>query len=247
MGWCLDSLVICRIKIIRRYCRGCMVLTKVSNYLIVLLLLVSFLTFPFTVDAAEQRVYDHAELLTDKEVKSLEKQAEKVSKKHKTNFFIVTITEDMASHVLTYLQDMFDNNELGYGDTNNVAMIGIDIDRRDVELVGFGEAEKKLDDRRLNLIREDITPDLTDGKYAKAFEQFITLGGKYFRYKAGVNPDNIIYKTYGQLGIAFLLSVGIVGLMMYQMFPKVTTTAGTYRDDSRSRLIHQHDRYLRKT
>lgn len=203
---------------------------------------------PQDITAAKQRIFDYANLLSDDEINSLEQQAKKHSEKRNTDFIVITITEETASDVEQFMEDFYDNEKPGFDKPKgNAAILGIDIDRRDVVLHGYGLAEKRLDGHRLELIRSNIRDDLSEGNYYDAFEQFIALGSDYIRFKEGVNPDNIFYNTLGQLGIAIVLSGLIVGFMVYQVNPKSTTTPSTYRDDTRSRVINQYDRYIRKT
>lgn len=51
---------------------------------------------------------------------------------------------------------------------------------RDIYLVGYYKGEKYLDDYRLDLITDKITPNLSRGDYFKAFHTFIKTSYKYF-------------------------------------------------------------------
>lgn len=216
--------------------------------LLISLSLVLFILLPNDAQAAKERIYDEAGILTDEEKQSLESVAKTYSEKRKNNFLIVTITEDIAADVETYIQDLYDKEKLGYDEAHrDAAILGIDLDRRDVVMHGYGIAEVRLDANRQDLILDEIISDLSDGHYASAFEQYITLSSDYIRYKEGANPRNVLYKTWGQLLAAILFASGIVGMMLRHTNPKVTTTAATYRDEARTKINRKRDRYLRKS
>lgn len=225
-----------------------MVVNKSRPHLFTLLLLTLFILLPTHAFADKERIYDEANLLTDEEKQKLESQAKKYSDKRETDFMIVTITEDTAEDIEVYLQDLYDEKELGYNKAHrDVALLGIDINRRYVAIHGYGKAEERLDASRGDLIQDEITPDLTAGHYFAAFEQYLSLSSDYIRFKEGANPKNILYKTWGQLLAGILFASSIVFMMLRHTNPKVTTTAATYRDDSRTKINRKRDRYLRKS
>lgn len=222
--------------------------TMIRTQLFLFLVFVLFLTLPVDAFAATEVIYDEANLLTKEEKASLQSLAEKQSKKRKTDFIIVTIKEDTATDIEAYMQNLYDEKELGYNEAYGDAVIlGIDIDRRIVAMHGYGEAEERLDADRQDLILDEIADDLSDGAYLSAFEQYISLSSDYIRYKAGANPRNVLYKIWGQLLAAVLFAGAIVGMMVRHTNPKVTTTAATYRDESRTKINRKRDRYLRKS
>lgn len=219
------------------------------TFIIFIFAFISFLVFlPPNALAETNRIYDDANLLADDEVQTLESKADHYSHKRKTDFLIVTITEAVAEDIETYLKELVDDQNLGYDDEDKSAVIlGVDIDRRDVVIHGFGKAEERLDASRLDLILDEITPELSEANYFGAFTEYIDLSSDYIRYKPGANPRNILYKTWGQLLAAVLFASFVVGLMLKHTNPKVTTTAATYRDESRTKINRKRDRYLRKS
>lgn len=220
---------------------------KINSFMLMVALFIFTFLLP-TVSAAEQRIYDEANLLTNSEHEALEVEAEKYSKKRKTDFLIVTITEETADDIETYMKNLYANEQLGYNEPHgNVAMLGLDIDRRDLVILGFQKAKERLNAERSNIIRDDITADLSAGNYVTAFEDYLSSASHYMRFKPGVDPNNVFYQTWTQLIIAVVIALAVVGLMLTRMKSGITTNAGTYRDDSRTRINRQQDRYLRKT
>lgn len=222
---------------------------KLTNR-ILLLLSVIVLLIPITSLSSfaatdKQRVFDEAALLTDEEITEIEAMAKEYSEQRETDFVI--LTTDSSATAKRYMQDFYDEQGLGYdSEHGNTAIITVNINNREVYLAGFGKAEKYLTDRRLDKVREKITDDLTDGEYLYAFKGFIKKSDYYFDYEPNVNPDNVFYKTWFQFLLALVISVLIVGLMLYQEKSKITTTQNTYKDMKRSKVISQKDRFIRQ-
>lgn len=207
-----------------------------------------FITNPVQAkNPAETRVYDEAEVLSEMQLERLEVMAEEYSEKRELDFLIFTI-KDVSQDIEDYMDDFYDDSAPGYNKAHgDVAMLGLDMTERDIVLLGFGKAEKELDPDRLTMIREEVTPHFSEENYYDGFEQFILLADEYMNYKPGVNPHNPFYKTSVQLLIALVIGGTIVGAMVFRMNPRMTTNAQTYHDGQRSKILHRHDRFIRRT
>lgn len=195
-----------------------------------------------------QRVYDHADLLTDEQVQELEKQAATHFEEWNTDFIIITTEDTNGKTIMKYMQDFTDELQEEFNrQEDNMAVITMDIEDRWVDLAGFGLAEEYLDSTRLDQIRNQITPYLSDGEYYEAFQLFLTKTDEYLGIRPGVNPESIFFNTFFQLAIALGLAGIIVFFMAYTSGGRVTVTSGTYLDRSNSKINSKRDRYLRKT
>ena len=194
----------------------------------------------------KQNIYDFAGLLSNEEIENLEALAAKFGAKRKTDFIILTTNDTEGKDVEVYMQDFYDEHAPGYDQPHgNTAILTLDMQNRDVYLAGFKKAEDYLDDSRLDLIRDKITPDLSSGDYEKAFGTFIKTSYKYMGVRIGVNPDNILFNLWFQI----IVSVGIagiaVGVMAFNSGGKVTINEGTYLDSNNSRVLQRKDQYVR--
>lgn len=196
----------------------------------------------------KQFIYDGAELLTKKEVAELEALTRERSKERNTAFIIITVKDTKGKTVVQYMEDFYDDEAPGYNKPHgNTAILILDMKKRDVYLAGFKKAEKYLDSDRLDQIRNQITPDLSDGAYFEAFSDFITTSHEYMGYEPGVNPENILFKLWFQLTVSIIAAGVIVGIMAYQSGGTVTVNAETYMNSKQSSVIEQHDNYVRQT
>ena len=196
----------------------------------------------------KQRIYDFAGLLSEEQVKDLEEIASKYSSKRNTDMVILTSNDMKGKDVVKYMEDFYDEKALGYDKPHgNCAILTIDMQNREVYLAGFYKAEEYLDDGRLDLIRNKITPDLSKGDYYNAFYDFIKTSYKYMGIRPGVNPNNILFDLWFQI-IASLATAGIVvGVMAYNSGGRVTVKESTYRDFGNSRILQRKDDYIRTT
>lgn len=196
----------------------------------------------------KQYVYDFAGLLKKDEITKLEELAQKFSVKRNTDIIILTTNDTKGKDIVPYMEDFYDEMALGYDKSHgNTAILTIDMKGRDVYLAGFYKAEKYLDDRRLDSIRDKITPDLSSGNYYDAFHTFIKTSYKYMGIKPGVNPDNILFNIWFQISASIGLAGIIVGAMAYNSGGKVTVSAKTYEATDSSSVLHRKDQYIRTT
>ena len=66
-------------------------------------------------------------------------------------------------------------------------------------------------------------------------------------FKPGVNPDNILFNIWFQLGGALVIGGIVVGLMAYRSGGRVTVNSHTYEDASTSGIVDRQDQYIRTT
>ncbi|MBC8589851.1 TPM domain-containing protein [Wansuia hejianensis] len=195
---------------------------------------------------SKERVYDFANLLSKEEKEKLENLSSKYSAKRKTDFIILTISDPMGKDIVDYMEDFYDEEGLGYDKIHgNTAILTIDMENRDVYLAGFYEAKKYLDDSRLDIIRDKISSDLSEGQYYDAFYTFIKTSYKYMGIRPGVNPENILFKFWFQIIVSLVVGGISVGAMAYNSGGRVTVSGRTYEDPSKSRIISRRDNYLR--
>ncbi|ANS77317.1 hypothetical protein AWM70_17960 [Paenibacillus yonginensis] len=199
-------------------------------------------------NANKSLIYDEAHLLTAEQTKELNELALRYGAERETDFIIFTTDNPENLDVVDLTENFYDEKAPGYDKSHgNAAILTLDMRNRDVYLAGFYKAEERLDDGRLQKIRSKITPDLTEGNYADAFETYIKTAYKYMGFKPGVNPDNILFNGWFQLGVAVVIGGIVVGIMAYRSGGTVTVNRMTYEDAATSGVLAQEDRYIRTT
>lgn len=231
-----------------------------STRFIVCFILVMLIVFPlFTVFAtspkyaasperSKQYVYDEAGLLEQEQLDHLQTLAQKYSTKRETDMIIVTSTNPEGEDVMKMTQDFYDEHAPGYDQPHgNAVILTVDMYHREIYLAGFYKAEQYLDDSRLDMIRNKITPFLTNGDYAKAFELFLKKAYDYMGYEPGVNPENILFKLWFQIAASLVIAGMTVGAMAYHSGGRVQVNRRTYEDPAVSGVTKRRDQYLHTT
>lgn len=217
----------------------------------VLFLLAVHLAVPSGIaKAAEDKplIFDEANLLSPEERDELNAMANEYGAERETDFMILTVNSVPNDDYETWTENFYDEYAPGYDRRHgNTAILTIVLDTRDVHLEGYYKAEKYLDAGRLLKIQNKITPDLSRGNYKQAFEKYIKTAHRYMGFEPDVNPDNILFNIWFQLGAAAAIGAIAVGVMAYRSGGRVTVDRRTYEDTSTSRILNQEDRYIRTT
>lgn len=221
----------------------------------VLFFLIAYLMVPaLMVKAADAKplIFDEANLLSPDERDELNAMANEYGAERETDFMILTVNSVPNDDYETWTENFYDEYAPGYDRRHgNTAILTIVMSARDgsrnVHLEGYYKAEKYLDAGRLTKIRSKITPDLSRGNYQEAFEKYIKTAHRYMGFEPGVNPDNILFNIWFQLGSAVAIGAIVVGVMAYCSGGRVTVNRRTYEDTGTSRILNQEDRYIRTT
>lgn len=196
--------------------------------------------------ATDQHIYDNAKLLSEPEIAELEAVAAVYSQEQDVDFLFLTSADENMPYITEYMGDFFEEWSVK-NNQKDVVLLTMNIATRDVYLAGFGTAELALDNQRVDLVLDRIVPEMQAGEYAAAFSETVTTSSRYMEFRPGVNPENIFFKTWFQLGVAFLLAGGVVSYMLYNSAGRVTTNASTYFDGNNTRVTATVDQFRNKT
>lgn len=218
--------------------------TPVILFFVVLLLALPLAT---PVSAADRKplVYDKAGLLTQEEVNELNALANEYGAHRETDIMIMTIDSPEAYGAKEMAQDFYDAYGPGFDKPHgNTAILMLDMANRDLYIAAFYKAKEYLDDDRLDKIRDKITSDLSDGNYKQAFQTYIEKVDYYMGFSPEVNPDNLLYNIWVQLGVSVVIGGGIVTLMVRRSGGRITVNSRTYENAGTSGVLAHEDRYL---
>lgn len=196
----------------------------------------------------KQLIFDEANLLNQEEYNELNAMANEYGAKRETDIIILTSNNAENIDVEDMTEHFYDERAPGYDKPHgNAVILTLDMKNHKMYLAGFYKAEKYLDDGRLDKIRGKISPDLTNGDYKLAFEKYIKTVDKYMGFEPEVNPDNILFNIWFQLGGALAIGGIAVSFMVYRSGGRVTVNQRTYEDASTSGILDHQDRYIRTT
>ncbi|ETT60077.1 TPM domain-containing protein [Paenibacillus sp. FSL H8-0457] len=227
---------------------------RYALWAVLFLLTVNLIAPSGIVKAADDKplIFDEANLLSPEERNELNAMANEYGAERETDFMILTVNSVPNDDYELWTENFYDEYAPGYDKPHgNTAILTIVMSARDgsrnVHLEGYYKAEKYLDSGRLTKIRSKITPDLSSGNYKQAFEKYIKTAHRYMGFEPDVNPDNIVFNLWFQLGAAAAIGAIAVGIMAYRSGGRVTVNSRTYEDASTSGILNQQDRYIRTT
>jgi uncharacterized protein len=196
----------------------------------------------------KQLIYDEAGLLSQGAKNTLNALANEYGAERETDIIIYTSNNEASADVKIMTENFYDQQAPGFDKAHgNAVILTVDMKHREIYLAGFYKAEDYLDDKRLDKIRNKLTPALTGGDYERAFQTYIEQAHRYMGYDPGVNPDNILFNGWFQLIVSLAIGGIVVGVMAYRSGGRVTVHQKTYEDSGASGILEKRDQYLRTT
>ena len=210
-----------------------------SLILLLVVIILLLLITPYKYACAQtneqiQHVYDEAGLLSTAEQQTLEKLCIKYSEDDQAEFIILTHNASNAFDGELYIENFYDKKV--YGDS---IILLVDMNNRDVVVEAYGTLQKKVNGNRQDAIAKKIAPLLSEGKFLKAFENYIKLTDKY------INSVPIYLNSLVHLAAALIIGTVAVLIMAYNSGGKMTVGSNTYIDPEHSGLIGRRDDYIR--
>lgn len=210
----------------------------------------------------EERVFDMADVLSDKEEEKLRKLIAKREKQTGCDIVLVTLNESLREYaeerktyitedkyVMIYADNFYDEHMFGYDEPQGSGVLFLD-----------------------NLYRENdswayswlCTTGKAEGKYSNAMIDHLleksyrwSKISPYLGYKAYVNQFYHDMNGFGLVNVNFSVPlILIVSLLTAVMFVVInlgsesgqkTTTARSYVKDGKARVKHREDRFIRKS
>lgn len=208
--------------------------------------------------ACEGNVYDHANLLTDSEIQSLNEDIAALEEESGWNVYAVTTDDAQGKSAVAYADDFFDSQSTEQED--GVALL-IDMDNREITISTCGEAVRYLDDERVDSILDEAFSDISDGRYGDCMETM--LDGVTDYYHAGIPEGQYNYDTetgevsvyrkltMGEFLIALVVALG-VGVLVYGIVVgkyrlKFNTDKYDFKKNGRVKLNVKEDNFINQT
>lgn len=167
------------------------------------------------------RLVDDADLLTDAEEGTLQKQLDEISERQECDVVVATVNSLEGKSSRAYADDFFDYNGYGYGKNRDGILLLISMENRDWAISTCGYGITAFTDAGQEYIVDKFKPSLSDGDYAEAFAVFAEECDKFIsQAQTGEPYDEGNLPTSGGgiwLGISLVLGFIIAFMMgMYQ-------------------------------
>lgn len=138
---------------------------------------------------------DSSHLLSSVEAEEITASLERVSEKY--NFDVVIVTNDSLGYksAESFADDYYDENGYGRDEDFSGILLLVSMGERDWAISTCGLGTYYFGDYDIDAIADMILGDLSDGKYATAFEKYISCVENTLEYYA-THDDGYIYDDY---------------------------------------------------
>ena len=186
------------------------------------------------------KLYDLADLITDSEEEQITQKLDEIGEKHDVNLAIVTVESIEDEDPDEFAEMVFD--EEGYGEAENGGiLLFIAMESRDVVVF----YDSVIDSDIADTIRETITEDLSDEKYASAFDTFIEKCDYYVDGELNGYPFNWTRNIVIALVIGVVLALIITGGMKGQLKSvRAQKAAANYVVNGSMNVTESRDNFL---
>lgn len=176
----------------------------------VLLILTLCLSMAISVSAASvDCVYDDADLLGYGEASELQDKLARISDTYDAQVVVVTLESTNGQDIEYFVDDVYDGMDFGYGEDRDGVLLLVCINDRKYQIVCNGFVNDAIDEDAIEEICDAIEPDLKDGDYEDAFDEFADQCEYYL--------DGYINGFPFQFGISLAIALGVgivVGLVV---------------------------------
>ena len=149
---------------------------RILAILISLLLILSTSASVFASERSSERfVYDNANLLSGDEESNVSDRLEELSQRYNTEIVIVTVDYLGGQSINSYINNFYDDNNLGYGESRDGVLLVVCMGIREFRILSNGKAADRISLDDIDSISDSITPYLSDGAYENAFLEFADL------------------------------------------------------------------------
>lgn len=160
------------------------------------------------------RVLDMAGLLTQSEYNALLERLDEISLRQKLDVVVAT-TDSIGQYtrVRDYADDLYDQCGFGYGNEHDGLVLVISMEERDWYISTCGYGITAFTDAGIRYIGERIVSDLSDGRYADAFETFAALCDDFItqsRNGSAYDAENLPREPLSSVWIPISLGIGLI-------------------------------------
>ena len=137
------------------------------------LLLCLGLAVTASAETEEVHLYDQAGLLQYQHERILEEKLRELSARHDAQIMIITLASLEGWDADTYVEELYDGLDLGYGPDRDGVLLMLSMDPREFRILSNGMPGVAIDTDAIGEITDTITPDLSAGDFYTAFDTFL--------------------------------------------------------------------------
>ncbi len=209
--------------------------------------------------ANDTKVADEADLLTEEEEQELQERLSGIAEEYQSDVVVATVDSCEGMDVQSFTDRYYYRNGYGYGPELDGIILLVSMRERRFHLATRGSAIDTFTDYGLEVIDEEITPHLSEGEYAEAFETFADLAEEFLEEDANGSPydtnhtyeedsiKSIVYFFYA-MGIGFFAAIVTLVVLVQQLRSvRVKNEARDYVREGSFRITRANDVFLYRT
>ncbi|NLK21692.1 MAG: TPM domain-containing protein [Epulopiscium sp.] len=206
-------------------------------------------------------VIDFLDYLNQEEIKDLQQSIDDVAKEYELDTVIVITDDTKGKTSQAFADDYYDNNDYGIGSDYSGLLLLVNMGERKMHISTTGKAIDIFTDGRIQDMINNITPLLSEGKYYKAAQAFVSDIRYYAKegipigqYQESVENKSIpyLYRVKRLLtlpvtyAIAVVISLIATIVVSFSSKGKTTINHQTYEGKNSFALSNSGDYYIRQ-
>lgn len=199
---------------------------KTVLFILLVICLVSVMILPAAA-ADWPLVCDEADLLTESEEAALLSRLESLSKAVGMDVVVVTVNSTEGLTPMAFADDFYDDMGYGQGANRDGVLLLISMEDNDWWISTCGYAITVFTDAGIEYIGKQVTPHISDGEYAAAFEEFAVqceafvaqakTGDPYDSHNLPKEPFNVLVSIGIALVIGYVIAKFYTGGLKKQL------------------------------
>lgn len=191
---------------------------KKTNYLFIVLLLFIGIKNIYAFDKTD-KIYDYAQVLTEKEENKLKTQIDKYINKNKLDMVVVTVKHYTHNNIENYMNEFYVKNDFGIESNIDGIIIAIDLKAKEnnIGIKTFGLAN---DIYTLDKIKNIINEMNKENNYYDKLNKFIKYSNEYL--KSNDDNDSTIYDVLTSINwlaitiISFVIPFILIVILLFK-------------------------------
>lgn len=179
---------------------------KKIKYLIIVLLLIVGIKNIYAFDKT-QKIYDYAQVLTEKEEKKLKTQIDKYINKHSLDMVIITVKHYTHDNLQNYINEFYVKNDFGIESNIDGIILAIDLKTKEknIGIKTFGLATTIYSEDKIENILNEINEEKN---YYDKLNKFIKYSNEYINNNE--TDDRTIYNVLSSINWLVITIISLI-------------------------------------
>jgi len=239
-----------------------------SKRITILLIVFSIfiINFSYIYGLETDNINDELNYLSEEEINEIQDKIEDTVEAYGLDIVIVITDDTEGKNSMNYADDYYDYNGYGVGDDYSGLLMLINMDKRELWISTTGKAIDIFTDYRIDIMVDEITALLGNGKYKQASDKFISLiekyaiagipndatrkeetAGQHYRKEMHLYWYEVVYLMKSPLIaiIALVVAIGLTFVITITSKGHMGVSSRTY--ESNFRLTNKVDNFIRES